>query len=251
MSGSLDRRIDDVDAIHPDADSAAAANGGIRDRAAWNASADEEMRVPGAVRSRHRGRLARGAGAVAARGTACVPAACCLMWYEGRPRASRSSRAPTRSAAPPPRRATTAVTGALLEWIERDAMAIWWDNRLRSARSAASSRSRLRSSTSRGRPGARSGAACSCSIARPTSAFPAYVAIAPRDDGSEPLVSSAADLSPRSRPRPAPLPKSGRCGTRRRTRSRCCAGDPPLADSRRRSTDRSRTWHRRADRRAA
>jgi ribosomal protein S12 methylthiotransferase accessory factor len=89
-----------------------------------------------------------------------------------------------------------ALAHALLEWIERDAMAIWWDNRLR-------------------RPALRAGSFESAGldeVVRGLKAIgrdlflldcttdigvPAYVAVAPRWDGSEPLLGAGADISPR------------------------------------------------------
>ena len=186
-------RIDDVDAIHPDAIQLFS-GAQYRDRDAWNAAAEEEMQVPAPFEPAI---AVDWLEAKALRGTRhrLVPAACCLMWYEGRAGEPEFARADTIGCAAG---ATwdDALAGALLEWIERDAMAIWWDNRLR-------------------RPGLRPGSFDSPEIDDVVAGLatigrrlllldcttdvgiPAYVAIAPRHDGSEPLVSSAADFSPR------------------------------------------------------
>ena len=186
-------RIDDVDAMHPDRIQLFSA-AQYHDREAWNAAADEEMHVPAPFDPAI---AIDWLEAKALRGTRhrLVPAACCLMWYEGRPGEPEFARADTIGCAA----GTTwddAVTGALLEWIERDAMAIWWDNRLR--------RPGLRPE-SFGSPEIDEVVAGLAAIGRrlflldctTDVGIPAYVSIAPRHDGSEPLISSAADLSPR------------------------------------------------------
>jgi thiazole/oxazole-forming peptide maturase SagD family component len=127
-------------------------------------------------------------------GQRLVPAAACLMWYQFRPGEPEFARADTIGCAA----AETfdeALTRALLEWVERDAVAIWWDNRL--TRPAV----RLQSFDSEGLLAVSDALRaidrklylldCTTDIGLPT-----YVAVAPRVDGSEPLLGAAADFSP-------------------------------------------------------
>ena len=238
-------RIDDVDAIHPDSIQLFSA-AQYHDREAWNAAADEEMHVPAPFDPAI---AIDWLEAKALRGTRhrLVPAACCLMWYEGRPGEPEFARADTIGCAA----GTTwddAVTGALLEWIERDAMAIWWDNRLR--------RPGLRPE-SFGSPEIDEVVAGLAAIGRrlflldctTDVGIPAYVSIAPRDDGSEPLISSAADLSPR-RAAVRAATEVGQVVVRGAAIAFAGAGDPPLAD-RRNDHHRSVPRADRTDRRAA
>jgi thiazole/oxazole-forming peptide maturase SagD family component len=126
--------------------------------------------------------------------TKFVAAACCLMWYEFADGEPEFARADTIGCAS----GTTyddALTNALLELVERDAMAIWWENRL--ARPGL----RLESFGSQALDGVANGLRsigrnlflldCTTDIG-----IPAYVAVAPRFDGTEPLVAGAAHLSP-------------------------------------------------------
>jgi ribosomal protein S12 methylthiotransferase accessory factor len=125
-----------------------------------------------------------------------VPAACCLMWYQFRPGEPEFARADTIGCAAGPS-VEAAIAGALLEWVERDALAIWWDNRLR-------------------RPGvllesfdypellavadglATIGRTLTLLDCTTDLGIPAYVAVAARTDGSEPLIGAAADLDART-----------------------------------------------------
>ena len=183
-----------IDAIHPD-DIQLFSETQYHERAAWNATVDDNFFVPEPfdetvrvdwIEAKPLGRDGR---------VRFVAAACCLMWYEFRPGEREFARADTIGCAS----GTTfddALTRALLEWIERDAMAIWWDNALR-------------------RPGVRLGSFESAELDDVVNGLraigrelflldcttdlgiPAYMAVAPRLDGSEPLVGGAADTSPR------------------------------------------------------
>jgi thiazole/oxazole-forming peptide maturase SagD family component len=185
--------IDEVDGINPDEIQLYSA-AQYRDRAAWNAQVEEELEVPELFDATVPVDWLK---AIAldpnGRGT-FVPAACCLMWYQFQPGEPEFARADTIGCAS----GTTfddAAARALLEWIERDATTIWWDNAL-------------------GRPGLRIESFDSDDLNTVVDGLraidrrlflldcttdigvPAYVAIAPRRDGSEPLIACAADLSP-------------------------------------------------------
>jgi bacteriocin biosynthesis cyclodehydratase domain-containing protein len=183
----------DVDAIHPD-DVQLFSDAQYRDRARWNQDAEDEWWVPErfddsapvdwlAVRALSRGDRAR-----------LVPAACCLMWYQFKPGEPEFARADTIGCAS----GVTyddALRRALLEWVERDAMAIWWDNRVRRPGL------RVESFASPDLDGVRAGLEaigrslflldCTTDIG-----LPAYMAVAPRFDGTEPLIAGAADTDP-------------------------------------------------------
>lgn len=187
-------RSAEVDAIHPD-DVQLFSAAQYRDRERWNAALDteEEWWVPErfdngqqvdwlAARALNRGERDR-----------LVPAACCLMWYQFRPGEPEFARADTIGCAS----GVTyddALRRALLEWVERDAMAIWWDNRVRRPGV------RLESFESPDLDAVRAGLQaigrslflldCTTDIG-----LPAYMAVAPRLDGTEPLVAGAADTN--------------------------------------------------------
>src|SRR5262249_21043203 len=123
-------------------------------------------------------------------GTTLIPAACCLMWYEFRPGEPEFARADTVGCAA----GSTldgAITHGLLEWIERDGLAIWWENRLRRPGV------RLESFDDPDLLAVRDGLEaigrtlvlldCTTDIG-----VPVFVSIAARLDGSEPLIGAAA-----------------------------------------------------------
>jgi thiazole/oxazole-forming peptide maturase SagD family component len=156
----------------------------------WNSSADELFWVPERfdravevdwLQARQLGKTGR---------PVLVPAACCLMWYEFKPGEPEFGRADTIGCAAGPT-LDAAITHGLLEWIERDALAIWWENRLR--RPAVT----LESFDDPHLLAVREGLEaigrtlvlldCTTDIG-----IPVYVAVAARTDGSEPLVGAAA-----------------------------------------------------------
>ena len=183
-----------IDAIHPDSIQLFSESQ-YRQRHEWNAAADEEFHVPEPfqpdapvdwLEARPLGR----------KGDAkFVAAGCCLMWYQFPPGETEFARADTVGCGCGPT-FDDALAHALLEWIERDAMAIWWDNRLR-------------------RPGVRLDSFESDDLDQAAKGLhaigrdlflldcttdigvPAYVSVAPRLDGSEPLLAGAAHPSAR------------------------------------------------------
>lgn len=125
---------------------------------------------------------------------AYVPAACTLMWYmfrDGEPEFARADTIGCGSGWT----FDDALAHALLEWIERDAMAIWWYNRAH--RPAVD----LASVDTPGLRMVREGLRridrtlvlldCTTDIG-----VPVYVAVSPRSDGTEPLFAGASHTSP-------------------------------------------------------
>src|SRR5262249_20069333 len=96
----------------------------------WNSSADELFRVPERFDSAADVDWLQAHRLGVADEVILVPAACCLMWYEFRPGEAEFARADTVGCAAAPT-LDAAITHGLLEWVERDALAIWWENRIR------------------------------------------------------------------------------------------------------------------------
>lgn len=127
--------------------------------------------------------------------TVYVPAACCLMWYpfrRGEPRFASADSIGCAAGAD----LCSATAAALLEWIERDALAIWWYNRVRRPAAAVESfesapLDRIQSALRREHRDL-----CLIDIANDVR-IPSYVAVSPARDGTEPLFASAAHPSPR------------------------------------------------------
>ena len=181
-------RFSAVDAIHPN-DIQLFSESQHRERQEWNVTADEDFYVgepfqPGVpvdwLEARSLGRQG---------GTKFVAAACCLMWYQFRPGEPEFARADTIGCGGGPT-FDDALTHGLLEWIERDAMAIWWDNRLkRSALRLDSFESDELGAVAKGlRAIGRDLFLLDCTT---DTGIPAYVSVAPRFDGSEPLIAGA------------------------------------------------------------
>jgi ribosomal protein S12 methylthiotransferase accessory factor len=184
-----------VDAIHPN-DIQLFSESQYRGRLEWNASADDDCYVgepfqPDVPVDWLEARpLERG------NGTKLVAAAGCLMWYQFRQGEPDFARADTIGCGG----GSTfdhALDHGLLEWIERDAMAIWWDNRLRRpALRLESLESDELDEVVRGlRTIGRDLYLLDCTT---DIGIPAYVSVAPRFDGSEPLIAGAAHLSART-----------------------------------------------------
>jgi len=184
-----------IDALHPD-DIQLFSDAQYRERLQWNATVDENFHVPERfdVHAPVDWLEARELGGE--QHTRFVAAACCLMWYEFRPGEPEFARADTIGCAS----GVTfddALSRALLEWVERDATAIWWDNMLRRPGVWVESFDS---------PDLNAVAAGLRAIGRDLFlldcttdiGIPAYVAVAPRHDGSEPLIAGAADLSART-----------------------------------------------------
>ena len=124
-----------------------------------------------------------------------APAACSLMWYEFPAGAAQYASADTVGCGSG-RTFSDALLHALYEWIERDAMAIWWYNRAK--RPAV----RLESFEDERLMRARESMRCigrDLFLLDVTSdvGIPAYVSVAPQRDGSEPIFAGAAHRSPR------------------------------------------------------
>jgi oxazoline/thiazoline synthase len=187
-------RLGELDAIHPD-EIQLFSDSQYAGRDAWNAAEDEIFWVgqrfdPAApvdwIEARGLGREKR---------TRRAPAACCLMWYEFRPGEAEFARADTVGCGTG-RTFDDAVAHALLEWIERDAMAIWWDNRVRrpAVRPESFESDDLDSVVDGLRAIGRELFLLDCTT---DIGIPAYVAVVPREDGAEPLLGASASLSPR------------------------------------------------------
>lgn len=124
-----------------------------------------------------------------------LPAACVLMWYSfpaGEPEYARADTIGCGSG----RTLDDALAHAFLEWIERDAMAIWWYNRIQ--RPAVNLESfamqellDIRNDLDRI---GRNLWLLDCTT---DFAVPTYVSVAPRKDGTELLFAGASHLSPR------------------------------------------------------
>jgi oxazoline/thiazoline synthase len=186
-------KFSEIDAIHPH-DVLLFSDAQYATRHAWNATADELFHVPEpfscdvAVDWLEAQPLGR------AHAPKYVAAAICLMWYELRHGQPELACADTIGCAGG-ETFDAALSGALLEWIERDAMAIWWDNRLR--RPGVAIESLVCPDLDNVIQGLRAVGRdlflldCTTDIG-----IPAYVAVAPRFDGSEPLFAGAAHVSP-------------------------------------------------------
>lgn len=186
-------RLCDIDAIDPSR-VLLFSDEQYANRHEWNATAEELFHVPEPFDSE----IEVDWLAVQPLGRAASPAfaaaASCLMWYEFKPGEPAFARADTVGCATGPTR-DAALYGALLEWVERDAMAIWWDNMVpRPALIPESFGCPDIDLVERGlRAIDRQLFLLDCTT---DIGIPSYVAVAPRVDGSEPLVAGAADVSP-------------------------------------------------------
>jgi thiazole/oxazole-forming peptide maturase SagD family component len=184
----------DVDAIHPN-DIQLFSESQYRHRQEWNALADEMFYVGDPFQPDTPVDWLEAKSLAAGGESKLVAAACCLMWYQfhaGEPEFARADTIGCGSG----RTFDAAFAHALLEWIERDAMAIWWDNRLqRPGLRLESFESRELEEVARGlRAIGRDLFLLDCST---DIGIPAYISVAPRFDGSEPLIAAAAHLSAR------------------------------------------------------
>jgi ribosomal protein S12 methylthiotransferase accessory factor len=189
----LRARASDLDILHPDSIQLYSAAQHAQ-RAHWNALPDEIFHIPDPFEP---GRPVDWLEARDLHGGSAryVPAACCLMWYQFQPGEPRFASADTIGCGSG-RSFDDALAHALLEWIERDAMSLWWYNR------APRPAIRLESFED---PQLLAAAESLRAIGRRlylldcTTDFgiPVYVSVAPRLDGSEILFASAAHPSPR------------------------------------------------------
>ena len=181
----------------------------------WNASHDARYWVPEPFDAEQALDLVDGKSLLTGESVP-VPAACCLMWFPFKPGEARIAAADSIGCASG-RTLAQATASALLEWIERDATAIWWYNRLR-------------------RPGVRSASFGSTELTAVEKGLAAggrqlylldvktdldistYVAVAPRADGREPVFAAAAHPSPAVAALKAALEVSQICFTAARFR---------------------------------
>jgi bacteriocin biosynthesis cyclodehydratase domain-containing protein len=126
---------------------------------------------------------------------AFVPAAITLMWYRFQPGEPEYARADSIGCATGPT-FDDAVGRALLEWIERDAMAIWWYNQARRPCVRLDSFESPELQTVR-QGLLRIGRDLVLLDCTTDTGIPTYVAVAARSDGTEPLVAGASHPSPR------------------------------------------------------
>lgn len=124
-----------------------------------------------------------------------VPAACTLMWYtfpQGEPEYARADTIGCGSGFS----LDDALEHALLEWIERDAMAIWWYNRARrpAIRLDSFGAPRILQIREELRHIERDLVLLDCTT---DIGVPTYISVAARMDGTEPLFAAASHLSPR------------------------------------------------------
>ncbi len=124
-----------------------------------------------------------------------APAACSLMWYEFPAGAAQYAPADTVGCGSG-RTYSDALLHALYEWIERDAMAMWWYNRARrpAVRLESFEDERLMRAQESMR---RIGRELFLLDVTSDVGVPAYVSVAPQMDGSEPIFAGAAHRSPR------------------------------------------------------
>lgn len=164
-------------------------------RTEWNALADENFFVGAPFDPERPVDWLEARGLGRAPGSKFVPAGCCLMWYPFRPDEPEYARADTIGCGGG-ESLDDALAHGLLEWVERDAMAIWWDNRLRRpALRLESFESKELLLIAEGlRAIGRDLFLLDCTT---DTGIPAYVSVAPRFDGSEPLFAGAAHRSPR------------------------------------------------------
>ncbi|MGJ5817906.1 YcaO-like family protein [Paludibaculum fermentans] len=183
----------ELETLHPDSIQLySAAQHAQRDR--WNALPDEIFHIPEPFDS---GRPVDWLPARDLHGgpTRFVPAGCCLMWYQFQPGEPRFASADTIGCGSG-RTFDDALAHALLEWIERDAMSLWWYNRARrpAVRLESFDDPQLLHTAESLRAIGRRLYLLDCTT---DFGIPVYVSVAPRLDGSELLFASAAHPSPR------------------------------------------------------
>lgn len=187
-------RLDEVGGVHPN-EIMRISERQFEDREEWNRSADERFTVPERFDPSRPIDWIRAEDLVSGE-TVLVPAACCLMWYRSRHGDVPFGLADTIGCASWSNW-QGALANALLEMVERDALAIWWYNRLqRPAISVESLEHPPLMEIQKGLAGL--GRNLVLLDVTTDLGIPTYVSIAALADGSEPLFSSASDFSPRS-----------------------------------------------------
>ena len=162
-------------------------------RESWNRAHDDRYWIPETFDECAALDLIAGVD-LAANETVYVPAACCLMWYQFGPGERKFASADTNGCGAG-KTIAAAAASALLELIERDALAIWWYNR---ARRPAAVLEDFRSDHLRQIQDAlrRGGRELYLLDITTDLAIPAYAAVSPARDGTEPLFAAAAHPSP-------------------------------------------------------
>ena len=160
----------------------------------WNAARAERYHVPEEFDPNEEIEWLEGTDLTTGRG-AFVPAACCLMWYgfaAGRRRFAHADSIGCGAG----RTLEEAALSGLLEWVERDAVSLWWYSRARRpevplAKFHSPYLEMMASELERNRR--------TLHILDLTTDFklPVYAAISPNRDGEEPLFASACAFSPR------------------------------------------------------
>jgi ribosomal protein S12 methylthiotransferase accessory factor len=159
----------------------------------WNASHDDRYWVPERAATGQAVDFLEGVDLISAE-TLLVPAACCLMWYQFPPGEARFASADSIGCGAG-RTLDEALAAALYEWIERDALAIWWYNRLQ--RPAVTAESfRWKPLTELAAEMERAGRRLRLLDIMTDLGVPAFVAICDRPDGTEPIFGAAAHYSP-------------------------------------------------------
>jgi len=160
----------------------------------WNAAHDDRYWIPERFDAGNPLDLLPGSDLISHE-TVYVPAACCLMWYRFPPGEARFASADSNGCGAG-RTLAAATAAAVLELIERDALAIWWYNRLR--RPAVLVESFESSDLSQIRDELQSlGRDLYLLDITTDIEIPVYAAISPTRDGEEPLFAAAAHPSPR------------------------------------------------------
>jgi ribosomal protein S12 methylthiotransferase accessory factor len=160
----------------------------------WNLSRDERYWVPERPAPDQPADFLEGVDLISGE-KVLVPAACCLMWYQFAAGEARFASADSIGCASA-RTIEEALAAALYEWIERDALAIWWYNRLRRPQVqpeafATPELTGLQSQMEK------AGRRLHLLDITTDVGIPAFAAICARLDGTQPIFGAAAHYSPR------------------------------------------------------
>lgn len=186
-------RLADLPAIHP-APIVLASDRQYAAREDWNATHDDRYWVPERCDPAYPLDFLPGIDLISHE-TVYIPAACCLMWYQFRPGEPRCASADSNGCGAG-RTVAEATAAALLELIERDALAIWWYNRVR--RPAVVVESFESNQLNHIRDELRRFERDLYLLDITTDiGIPVYTAISPTRDGAEPVFAAAAHPSPR------------------------------------------------------